>query len=228
MKTLNFLLSLLLVFLVSLFAVSCKECEHVDKDDNGLCDILDCNAAFSDGCDTHVDANDDGECDTNGCEVQLNDGCDVHRDADDNGICDKDGCDITFTDGCDIHRDIDDDGVCDNGNEPFLDDADIKSYTVTVSDSKGNIVKNVEIALYGAENSEIFRSVSDKYGKINHNTWRDVVYVKITSIPFGYEELNVGAKYTFDSNSLLLTLKKVEFSDYEGDGGTKLPVVPNN
>lgn len=115
------------------------ECtEHIDADDDGICDTEGCEEEFSDGCDNHtdgdgdgvcdtedcdvtvggactehVDANDDGACDNSDCGAAFEDGCDNHTDSDDNGTCDVDGCGREFTDGCDNHIDADDDGICD-------------------------------------------------------------------------------------------------------------------
>lgn len=249
----KFIILLLVVFALAVCAVSCGSCEHVDKDDDGKCDIVDCGEAYSDGCDlhrdanddrecdicntgffdacdVHCDANDDGECDTNGCSVEVDDGCDVHRDADDNGLCDTDGCGISFTDGCDIHRDINDDGMCDNGGEVYVDDEDINRYTVAVFDSNGISVKNVHIAFYSQNTGvEVIGSATtDKNGEAVLDTWLDGIRVKIISLPYGYEELNPEATYTFSEERLEIILKNVNFDEYEGGGGTQLPVVPNN
>ena len=50
---------------------------------------------------------------------------------------------------------------------------------------------------------------------------------EISLVPLGYEEINSGAKYTFDKNDIELTLDKIEFSDFEGNGATQFPIVPN-
>ena len=116
---------------------------HVDLDDNGVCDVEDCNEFYDDGCDIHRDADDDGKCDM--CGLPFSDGCDIHRDADDDYKCDK--CGEGFDDGVDVvscpHRDADDNGKCDFCGEAFEDglenstsglefelNADGESYTV--------------------------------------------------------------------------------------------------
>ncbi len=72
------LLSVLFVLMLVLSVLTACGCEHVDKNDDGLCD--ECGDKFSDGKD-------------------LGDPC-MHRDADDNGKCDK--CGEGFTDGTDV------------------------------------------------------------------------------------------------------------------------------
>ena len=86
-------------------------CTHKDLNDDEKCD--DCGEAFSDGCSNHVDANDDGICDVDGCGKAYTDKCDNHVDKDDNGVCDTDGCDEAIYDGCDNHIDKNGDGICD-------------------------------------------------------------------------------------------------------------------
>lgn len=277
MKIFKIFLPATLIFAIAFCAVACGECEHVDKNDDGACDIADCGEAFTDGCDVHRDANDDGacdvdgcgtsfsdgcdvhrdaddngvcdvdgcdeafldacdihrdanddgECDTNGCSVELDDGCDMHRDADDNGKCDIEGCGIDYTDGCDDHRDIDDDGICDNGGEAYVDQTDVVSYTVSVRDNNGSIVKNVSFVLYSSENEELASGVTDKNGSVVFDTWLDGVYVKISALPVGYEELNSGAKYSLEENNVEITVEKTIYSDYVEKDPTQFPIVPN-
>ncbi|MBQ8372334.1 MAG: hypothetical protein IJX38_05320 [Clostridia bacterium] len=112
-KITTLLLALVLALACTLAVVSCGDtvCNHVDKNDDGICDRDGCGASCNDGCDVHRDADDDGKCDKTGCGKSFSDGCDVHDDADDDGKCDK--CSADYSDGCDVHRDADDDGVCD-------------------------------------------------------------------------------------------------------------------
>lgn len=52
-----------------------KPCsQHADTDDNGKCD--DCGFTFDDGCDNHVDGNDDFVCDVKNCGIIYDDGYD--------------------------------------------------------------------------------------------------------------------------------------------------------
>ncbi len=100
-------------------------CTHVDADDNGKCDK--CEETFTDGCDNHVDANDDGVCDVDGCGKACDDGCDNHTDANDDGKCDTEGCDEDCNDGCDLTEcvDADDDKKCDACELTFDDGCDL-------------------------------------------------------------------------------------------------------
>ena len=193
----RFLLAAAICLLTLIFCTSCSildmimpECEHIDADSDKLCDK--CGESYTAACE-HRDADDDAKCDT--CGEAFNDGSDAcsHRDADDNGKCDIEGCGIDYTDGCDDHRDIDDDGICDNGGEAYVDQTDVVSYTVSVRDNNGSIVKNVSFVLYSSENEELASGVTDKNGSVVFDTWLDGVYVKISALPVGYEELNSGA-----------------------------------
>ena len=109
------IISLCLVLVLSL--ASCDKvdnfinqltCEHVDKNDNGVCD--NCLIQYSDGVDLPVN---------NDCH---------HRDADDDMRCD--GCGEDFSDlderdenGNCIHYDGNNNGICDKCYEFYVDDA---------------------------------------------------------------------------------------------------------
>ncbi len=112
-KITTLLLALVLALACTLACVSCggDVCNHIDKNDDGICDREGCGQSCNDGCDVHRDANDDGKCDKNGCGKSFSDGCDVHDDSDDDGVCDK--CSAEYSDGCDNHKDKNDDGICD-------------------------------------------------------------------------------------------------------------------
>ncbi len=137
-KALLLLIVSILVAAISLCAWSCAfentgaggtdECtEHLDKDDDGICDNDGCEEEFSDGCDIHTDEDGDDVCDTEGCDTQLGGGCSQHRDSNDDGYCDNEECNIAFEDGCDLHKDSNDDGFCDNEecNIAFEDGCDV-------------------------------------------------------------------------------------------------------
>ena len=107
-----------------------KSCEHIDNDNNDICDLCgesllvevppsplpeDSDAPLSPTCE-HTDKDDNGECDE--CGEELDDGKDLpdepdcqHKDADDNGKCDE--CGEEFSDRHELHIDKDDNGYCD-------------------------------------------------------------------------------------------------------------------
>ena len=103
-------------------------CQHVDSDNNSLCD--NCGESYTDG----KDIDDSVPC--------------QHRDADDNSLCDK--CGERYTDGKDVegstpcsHRDADDNSLCDKCGESYTDgstpDAPVNSITLDKA------VANIEV-----------------------------------------------------------------------------------
>ena len=119
-------------------------CQHRDANDDGKCDK--CGEEYSDNHEVHVDKDDNGYCDVIGCGASFTDGCDTHIDKNDDKKCDK--CQLTFEDGCDAtHRDADDDGKCDFGGEDFEDEIDVPTSNITDSPlDKVEFVKDFEIA----------------------------------------------------------------------------------
>ena len=120
MKFFKIILISALCFAFSLSLSSCEQikgliekqqCDHVDKNDNGVCDI--CLEDYNDGED--IDPQ-------NNCQ---------HRDADDNLICDKCGIDFTDDDECDengncIHYDGNNNGICDKCFIMYIEGAEHK------------------------------------------------------------------------------------------------------
>lgn len=86
------ILNVLFILMLALSVLTACGCEHVDKNDDALCD--ECGDAFSDGKDLsdpceHRDANDDGKCDK--CGEGFMDGTDVSPTIETYLRCDKEG-----------------------------------------------------------------------------------------------------------------------------------------
>ena len=202
---------------------------HVDKNDDGKCDVSGCGKDFTDGCDAaHKDANDDGKCDIGG--EAFTDGCDAtHIDANDDGKCDFGG--ETFTDGCDAtHIDANDDGKCDFGGEAFTDGCDAKdcldtdedgkcdnegcdkatenkpapakiTLTVTVKDNNGNPVTGIKVQI--CKEGENCRKpvLVDENGAVSFSVDAGTYYASFPTIPEGYTETDEDGKYYFGDNT---------------------------
>ena len=147
-------------------------------------------------CYDHVDANDDCICDNDGCNIICVDGCDVNPcvDKDDNGICDNKWCKGAFTDGCDVVEclDRDHDGYCDNedcdkatDNKSTVCEHDYLKYTVTVYQtlfSKGEKTaycpiceENIVIVIDETVPDVIIRDSSLKDNNTNMKVWHNSV-----------------------------------------------------
>ena len=117
-KIIVLVLSLVLCMSVTFMFASCSMINKIlGKDDP------------ADTCE-HVDADEDGLCDECGAEIPADDTCE-HRDANDDNLCDK--CGEAFSDGAETpdtppasceHRDANDDDLCDKCGEAFSDGAE--------------------------------------------------------------------------------------------------------
>ena len=109
-KIIVLVLSLVLCMSVTFMFASCSMINKIlGKDDP------------ADTCE-HVDADEDGLCDKCGAEVPADEPCE-HVDADENGLCDKCGAEIPADDTCE-HRAANADHLCDKCGEAFSDGAE--------------------------------------------------------------------------------------------------------